>query len=149
MTVGQFCNRSVVVIGREATLADAATLMRDYHVGDLVVIEERGGARIPVGIVTDRDLVVEVIAKRVSLDKLTVGDIMSFELNTAREQDSLFDTLKRMRAKGVRRMPVTDAQGALAGILSAEDVLALLAEEMGDLARISAREQAHERERRP
>jgi CBS domain-containing protein len=148
MGVGEVCNREVVFIGRDATLQEAAVLMREHHVGDLVVVEERGGRRLPVGILTDRDLVIEVIAKGIPPTQLTTGDVMSFELVTAREQDRLFDTLRRMRERGVRRVPVVDSDGALAGILTVDDVIELLADELGELSRLIAREQSRERERR-
>jgi CBS domain-containing protein len=147
-TVAEVCNREVVVVERDASILDAARLMRDYHVGDLVVVEERGGHRAPVGIVTDRDIVIEVIAEEVAFDEVAIEDIMSFDVVTARDGDDLLDTLKLMRTHGVRRVPVVDAQQALVGILAVDDVVELLAEELNDLARLIGREQTRERERR-
>lgn len=148
MKTGDVCNREVVFIQRDASVFEAAALMREHHVGDLVVVEEQNGRRAPVGILTDRDLVLEVIAEGVDLGGVVVGDIMSFELVTAGEDDDLFDTLKRMRLKGVRRLPVVDRGGALVGIVTVDDLLDLLAEQVSDLARIIQREQTRERERR-
>lgn len=144
MTVGKVCNREVVVTRPESSIRETAGLMREHHVGDLVVVEERGGVRIPVGIVTDRDIVIEVIAKDVAMDSVTTGDVMSFELVTARESDSLWDTMQRMRIKAIRRMPVVDEGGALVGILALDDLLELLAGEFAVLARVSNREQERE-----
>lgn len=148
MTVGEFCNRDVVFIRRDESIGEAARLMRTYHVGGLVVIEEKEGRRVPVGIVTDRDLVLEVIAEEVDASKLAVGDIMSFELVTAREEDSLLDAIKHMRSRGVRRIPVVNREGALTGILTVDDLLELLAEQVNDLAGLIQRELKRERERR-
>jgi len=149
MTVGQFCNREVVYIDRRASITEAAQRMRAHHVGDLVVTEERNGHRFPVGIVTDRDLVLEILAEDVRRAEVTVGDVMSRELVTARETDSLLDTVKIMRARGVRRVPVTAIGGELAGILSVDDLIDLFAEQLTDLARLITREQDREaRERR-
>lgn len=148
MSVGEYCNRSVVVISREASIQEAAELMRKHHVGDLVVVEERADRKRPVGLVTDRDIVVELIAKGVDLDSVIVGDIMSFELLSAGEDDDLLFTIKRMRAKGVRRIPVLDRGGALIGILALDDVIDLLAEMLVDVARIIVREQKREQETR-
>ena len=148
MKTGDICNREVVFIQREASVFEAASLMREHHVGDLVVMEEKHGRRTPVGILTDRDIVLEVIAEGVDLGGVVVGDIMSFELTTAGEDDDLFDTVKRMRTKGIRRLPVVDRAGALVGIVTVDDLLDLLAEQVSDLARIIQREQTRERERR-
>jgi CBS domain-containing protein len=148
MKTGAVCNREVVFVERNASITETAQLMRARHVGDLVVIEEKNGRRVPVGIVTDRDLVVEVLAEGVTLDEVVAGDVMSAELVTANEDDDLFDTVKRMRTQGIRRLPVVDRAGALVGIVTVDDLLDLLAEQVSDLARIVQREQTRERERR-
>jgi CBS domain-containing protein len=148
MKTGDVCNREVVFVQRGASVFEAASLMREHHVGDLVVVEEKHGRRTPVGILTDRDIVLEVIAEGVDIGGVVVGDIMSFELVTAGEDDDLFDTIKRMRLKGVRRLPVVDRNQALAGIIAVDDLLDLLAEQMSDLTRVIQREQTRERERR-
>lgn len=147
-TAGEICNRDVVHAHRDTPVAEAARLMREHHVGDLVVLDGREGEQTPVGIVTDRDLVVEVLAAGVRPEDLTVGDVMSDDLVTAREEDGLLDLIRRMRAKGVRRVPVVDRAGALVGILAVDDLIELLAEQVTDLAKLIAREQTRERERR-
>ena len=143
MAVGEICNREVVITEKSVSVVDAARLMRTHHVGDLVVVEEKGGRRHPVGIVTDRDIVVEVVAAGVNPDTLKVGDIMGPELATLRESEGLFEALRYMRDKGVRRMPVVDRDGGLVGILTLDDLLSLLAEEMTELAKLVS----HERQR--
>lgn len=145
MTIGTVCNREVVFIHAQASIPVAARLMREYHVGDLVVIKEKTGKRIPVGIVTDRDIVLEVIAEGVSMDDVNVGDIMSDNLVTARESDGLLDTIKVMRAKGIRRLPVVNDDNELVGILSVDDLIDLFSEQIVDLARLIAREQGREK----
>jgi CBS domain-containing protein len=148
MTIGEICNRDTVFTTRDSSVSAAAGLMREHHVGDVVVVEEKAGRRIPVGILTDRDLVVEILAKDVDMNSVTVGDVMSGELITAREGDGLYETLQRMRAKGVRRVPVVDGGGALVGIISVDDLLDLLADELTTLSRLLSREQARERQKR-
>ena len=143
MAVGEICNREVVIAERVLSVVDAAQLMRKHHVGDLVVVEEKDGRRHPVGIVTDRDIVVEVVAAEVNPDALKVGDIMGPEVATVRESEGLFEALRYMRDKGVRRMPVVDREGGLVGILTLDDLLSLLAEEMTELAKLVS----HERQR--
>jgi CBS domain-containing protein len=141
MSIGEICNRNVVVIERGAAVQEAARLMRQFHVGALVVCNEREGLRVPVGLVTDRDLVIEVLGQEVDVASILVGDIMSVKLLIAHESDELWDTLQRMRAAGVRRMPVVDAQGSLQGIVTMDDVIELLADELAQLAKLVAQEQ--------
>ena len=143
MAVGELCNREVVIAARTLLVTEAAQLMRAHHVGDLVVVDQREGRNHPVGIVTDRDIVVEVVAAGVSPDALKVGDIMGVDVATVRESEGLFEALRYMRDKGVRRMPVVDASGGLIGILTLDDLLSLLAEEMMELAKLVS----HERQR--
>lgn len=130
MPVGEICNRDVVILQREATILDAAHLMRQHHVGDVLVVEERDGARIPVGIVTDRDLVVEIMATGLDPTVITVGDIMVPELVTVKESAGIFETVQYMRSKAVRRLPIVDENGMLTGILALDDLLELLSEEL-------------------
>ncbi|BAV33012.1 histidine kinase [Sulfuricaulis limicola] len=148
MLVGKICNREVVFVEPDTSVAEAARLMREHHVGGLVVVQEKSGKRVPVGIITDRDLVIEVIAAGVDMREITVGDIMSDQLVTAREGDDLLETLKMMRARGIRRLPVIDDDGVLAGILTVDDLIDLFAEQIADLARLIAFEQKREQERR-
>jgi CBS domain-containing protein len=143
MAVGEICNREVVVTGKSASVVEAAQLMRTHHVGDLIVVEERNGRNHPVGIVTDRDIVVEVVAAGVNPEALKVVDIMGPEVATVRESEGLFEALRYMRDKGVRRMPVVGSGGELVGILTMDDMLSLLAEEMTELAKLVS----HERQR--
>ncbi len=144
MAIGEICNREVVIVTRETPVVEAARLMRQYHVGDLVVVDELSGRRRPVGIVTDRDIVIEVVAMEVDVQTLCVGDIMSAELATVRESEGVFETIRYMRDKGIRRLPVVDRDGWLQGIVTLDDLLILLAEEMGEMARLIRREMDRE-----
>lgn len=149
MTIGEICNRDVVYVLREATVYDGAQLMRRRHVGALVVVDELPGKRIPVGIVTDRDIVVEVTAVDLDPRTITVGDIMDHSLVTVYEQATLQDAVEAMRKKGVRRLPVVGREGELVGIVAIDDVLEVLSGELSDVTRVIAREQAHEVRARP
>ena len=148
MTAGAICVRDVVIAGPAMPLQEAACLMRDYHVGSLVVAEEIDGKTTPVGILTDRDLVVEVLAKGLDAEQVTVGDVMSDHLMLVVENESLWDVIQRMRSEGVRRVPVVDGKGALVGILSVDDMLQLLGDELSALGRLIGNEQEHEARRR-
>ncbi|PPK67739.1 CBS domain protein [Methylobacter tundripaludum] len=144
MAIGEFCNRDVVFATREMSLPEVAQLMREYHVGDLVVVDEVGGKRAPVGVVTDRDIVIEIIAKSLNLDEFSVGDIMAPQLVSVQETEGVFETIRLMRTKAIRRIPVLNSEGGLAGIVSADDILELLAEEMTELAKVAPRGQERE-----
>lgn len=146
MSVGQICNRDTVIVRKEESIVDAAKLMREFHVGCVIVVEDVEHGAKPVGVLTDRDLVVEILAAELDPDTVAVGDIMSYELVTAGENDGLWDTLQRMRAKGVRRMPVVNAEGCLAGILTSDDLLELLAEEFGQLVKVIGKERQREQD---
>ena len=144
MPVGEICNREVVVAERTTTIVEAARMMRRYHVGDLVVVDEDQGRRVPVGMVTDRDLVVEVIAREQPLANCPVSAIMRDRVVCVPETAGVIETIQLMRNQGVRRVPVVDAGGGLVGILAADDLLDLLAEELSALARIAPRSQERE-----
>jgi signal-transduction protein with cAMP-binding, CBS, and nucleotidyltransferase domain len=148
MNAGELCNRDVVTATRDTTISQAALLMRDQHVGSLIVVEKTTGGVEPVGIITDRDIVIEVIAEGVAIDSVTVGDVMTYALLKVQEQESVFDTAQRMRARGVRRVPVIGANGELAGILALDDILGLLSEELSLLTRVTAREAEQEKKKR-
>ncbi len=146
MTVGEICTRQVQSIGPDALLVDAAHRMREFHVGALVVVEDRDGMLVPLGILTDRDIVVSVTAQGPErIQSLLVGDVVLPRLLTAQRTDSIFEALKQMRLHGVRRLPILDQDGSLFGILTLDDILAHLAEELGDAVKLIAREQQYER----
>jgi CBS domain-containing protein len=149
MHIGEIATVETVFCKRDESVQGAALLMRKHHVGDLVVVDKvDGNERVPVGIVTDRDIVVSVIALGLDPASLQVGDIMSDDLLTTSELDDVYATIERMRFRGIRRVPVVNAAGGLTGIVSADDLLEFLAEEMGDLSRISSHQQAHEKRAR-
>ncbi|MEW5847855.1 MAG: CBS domain-containing protein [Myxococcota bacterium] len=148
-TAGELCTREVTVMDLDEPLMAAAELMRNQHVGTVVVVQQRDGVRVPVGIVTDRDIVVGVLAttpEKAAL--LTMADVLATPLVTARASDDVLDVVRRMRAHGVRRMPVVNAQGTLEGILTLDDVVDLLSELARELSAIIKVEQDNERRTR-
>jgi CBS domain-containing protein len=149
LSAGDLCTRETVIAPREMALTSAARLMRERHVGSLVVVDERGGGRVPAGLLTDRDIVTAVVARDVDLRTLRVEDVMNPEPVTVREQDSPFDALRTMRLHGVRRVVVTDARGVLQGVLALDDLIELVAEQMGAIARALSSGRAQEQKRRP
>lgn len=148
MNVGEICNREVVIANRDDSVLEAAHLMREHHVGDVVVVEQRDGQRVPVGILTDRDIVLELVAKSVDARSITVADAMSSQLLTAAEVDDVGDLIERMQGKGVRRVPVVNAKGELVGIVTVDDLVDLMAEQLAKLAGLVKREERSEHRRR-
>jgi len=148
MRIGQICTVQTIDCKQDETVQGAALLMRKHHVGDLVVVDQPDGERIPIGIITDRDIVVSVIALGLDPASLLVGDIMSDDLLVTAEDDDVSETIERMRFRGIRRVPVVNASGALKGIVSVDDLLEFLAEEMGELSRISSHQQTQEKRTR-
>jgi CBS domain-containing protein len=144
MSIGEICNREVIIVARDTSVAEAARLMREQHVGDVVVVAEEAGQRRPIGIVTDRDVVVEVVAAGLDAAKLSVEEIMVQDLATVQENTGVFEAIIFMRDKGVRRLPVVGKEGELIGILALDDLIELLAEELNELARLIRHEQEQE-----
>jgi CBS domain-containing protein len=145
--MGEICNREVVVIDREGSILQAARLMREYHVGNVIIVEERNDVRIPVGILTDRDIVRALVASEVALDKVSVGDAMSFDLLTVQEEEDIIGTIKKMRHHGVRRVPVVNRAGALQGIVAVDDLIDLVCEELMELVGLIQHQASHEAQR--
>ena len=149
MNAGEICNREVVVAEPDMNLVQAAQLMRQYHVGSLVVCTRQGTARVPVGMVTDRDLTVAVLAKEVDPRALRFADVMPRELFTVREEDTMTEVLRVLRGRGVRRVPVVDGDGVLVGILTLDDLLDIAAEQLNDIVAAIRRQQKQEMQKRP
>ena len=148
MKVGEYCNKCVVAIASSADAADAAKVMRTHHVGFLVVHREGDVLRKPIGVLTDRDLVLGVMARDVDPYAVTVDDIMSRQPLTANEGDQLNDLLQGLRLAGFRRAPVVDARGALTGIMTIDDAIEVITGLMCDVAGSIKSEQRQERRRR-
>jgi CBS domain-containing protein len=148
VTIGAICNREVITVRREATVLHAAVLMRQYHVGDVVVIEDHKGKSVPIGIVTDRDIVIELVATELDCTVITVGDIMATNPTVIKENAGIFEAIQLMTAKGIRRLPVNDDDGGLVGIITLDDLLLILAKEFGALTKLINHEQKNEATKR-
>ena len=146
LTAGDICTRSVVVSDPSMEVVQAAQLMRQHHTGCVVVTEQPSAFdRVVAGILTDRDIAMGVVALDRTPHGMRVGDLMSKEVVTAREDDSILDLLAAMRRKGVRRVPVTTARGTLVGIVALDDVLEVLAQQMHAVATAVGAAQKHDR----
>lgn len=149
LSAGDLCTRDAVVAPRTMALTEAARLMRERHVGSLVIVDEAAQGRVPAGLLTDRDIVTAVVARDLDLRRLRVEDVMNAEPVAVREQDSLFDALGAMRRHGVRRVVVTGDGGVLQGVLALDDLIEVVAEQMGAIAQALSSGRSRERERRP
>ena len=137
MNAKELCNRQVVIASPELSVLDAARRMREHHVGDLIVVEEGDDGNEPVGVVTDRDLVLEVLADNVHrAEAMQVGEVMTCEIVTAGEDEDVAAVLQKMRSSGVRRIPVVNSRGALEGILTYDDLLEWFVEELRGLVAV-------------
>lgn len=148
MPLSELCNAEVITVERNTTVTEACKHMRQNHVGAVVVMDSKNGKTTPVGIVTDRDVVVELVATELDPDVITVGDIMVPSLTVINKSAGLFEAIRLMADKGIRRLPVVDDDGTLCGIMTLDDILLLLAEELGALNKLVEREQKSEAKRR-
>src|SRR5688572_29719323 len=144
MKVGQYCKRRVVCINSSADIVEAAKMMRDEHVGFLIVYERGDDIRKPIGVLTDRDIVLEVLAKDVDPHAVTVKDAMTRQPLIASETDELGEALQAMRMAGIRRVPVVDARGALTGIFALDDGIDLITGLLCDISGSIKSEQRQE-----
>lgn len=132
MNAGEVCKPHVVTIREFEELSAAAKLMRERHVGYLIVVEPQPlDARLkPVGVLTDRDIVVGVLARDADIRALRVSDVMTREPVVVEEDKSIGFALKEMRRIGVRRLPIVGRAGYLVGVLSLDDIIEVLAKEL-------------------
>ena len=148
MSAGEYCNREVIVVERSEPVREAVRLMREHHVGSVVVVEKRGDQATPIGILTDRDIVIEVLAEDVDPAEVNIGDIMTAEPVAVQQSTTLLESLEVMRQRGVRRLLVVDDKGYLLGVLAVDDILELLGEQIGAVVALIGAERNHERQRR-
>jgi len=132
----------VVTVTSNTTLRDCAHAMREEHVGSVVIVDP--GSPRPIGIVTDRDIVVEAVAVGLDVTTLTAGDIAAKPVVTVRDDEDILDALSRMRENGIRRLPVTGSHGQLAGVLSLDDLMAAVSEQLDSMVRVMVAERTKE-----
>lgn len=144
MSIGKHCNPNVVCASRDSTVLEAAHLMRHNHVGDVIIVDQVDGGVRPVGIVTDRDIVVEVVSTGLDAATIKLGDLPTRPLVTARDRSGYSEIVRMMAQHGVRRIPVIDDAGLLVGIITLDDLLQQLAPPLAELSNIALRERAQE-----
>ncbi|MDR3606636.1 MAG: CBS domain-containing protein [Oligoflexia bacterium] len=148
MSLKKIATQNVVTVSPETTVLEAAQRMRELHVGDVVVVKRDGAKKVPIGILTDRDIVVSTVALGVAPGAIAVEEVMLPILVMAKITDNLYHVLNLMKEHGVRRVPLVNAAGLLEGVVSVEDITALLASELADVVKIKERQHKIETERR-
>ena len=144
MLLRDLCTPDAVACGPDSSVLHAARLMRQHHVGDVVVVEDMATDPSPIGVVTDRDIVVEVLGRELDPARVTLRQIMRTPAVIASTSEDVAAAVERMKAHGVRRIPVVDESSRLAGILCLDDLLKRLAADAATLAEVIAREQDRE-----
>ena len=148
MKLKHACTLDVVSCQVRSSIFEAAKQMRDRHVGNLVVIEDDEDDPLPVGILTDRDIVVEVVGRNLDPQSTTVASVMSTPIVVADEAEDVADAVERMQVHGVRRIVITGAHGALVGIFTLDDLLRLNAEQAAAPLAVMNKEQRREQRNR-
>lgn len=134
MNISSLCSREVVGIHAGASLQEAAALMGEEHIGSLVVVTQDEPPKV-VGILTDRDLALDVIGKGGAGKELCVGDIAKAPPMAVSSAASLQEAVAAMEQGGVRRLLVVDEDGGVMGLVAAEDLMAAISEELAGLVR--------------
>lgn len=146
MRVGELAIREVVIATPDEGIVEVARRMRDLHVGSIVVVEERDDRRFPIGVLTDRDMVIAIVAEELGHCRdISVRDVMTSDPVTIGENEAIENAVQRMRERGVRRLPVVDSGGRLVGIVAFDDLVEWVSEQMEKLVKLLAHEQRRER----
>jgi len=148
MLLKEVCTASVVSCGPQTTVLQAASLMRHRHVGDLVVVDDPQDQGVPLGIVTDRDIVIEVLGNGLDPAKTTVGSLMRKPVVIANESEDTTQVIQRMQANGVRRLPVVAHEGEVVGIITLNDLLRLFVADANSLLGVMTKGQINEQHSR-
>ena len=148
MRIPEICTREVVCCRPQASALEAARLMRQKHVGDVVVVTDPERDRVPVGVVTDRDLTIEVLGNGRDAAQITLSDVMRSPVVVATESEDASIVVERMRFHGVRRIPVVDARGTLVGIVTLDDLLQAILSDMQTLLASQTKAQRREQSSR-
>jgi CBS domain-containing protein len=136
MGIGSLCRREIICVNPGTSVREAARLMGEKNIGSTIVVREGK----PIGILTDRDILLRVMNNGLDPEKTSVDEVMTQQIVTLREDIGLFEALQQIKGKGIRRFPIVDAKGNLQGIMTLDDILYLLGKEMSDVAIIIEKE---------
>jgi CBS domain-containing protein len=136
MLVGTLCSHRPVTVSMGAPISEAARMMRDRHVGAVIVTESHQGRPRVVGMITDRDIVRAQLERTADLSRLSAGEVMTRNPLVIGGDESVDGAIANLRARGVRRAPVVTPDGTLIGLISADDLLSHVAHKLIGLAEI-------------
>lgn len=139
MTIGKLCKCDVITASKNMSVQEAARLMKKHNIGDIIIVDEEKDGK-PIGIFTDRDIAIKIIAEEADPQSITVGDAMSEELLVLKDYQHFQESLDMMCAKGVRRAPIVDQHDKIIGIAAVDDLILLLIDELGSLAKLIRRQ---------
>ena len=139
-----FLKTDVVFVDQNIPLIEVAKIMKLRKVGDVIVTKSINQKVKPVGIITDRDLVVGVLADKKSIETMCASDLMAQPITIAYDTDGIYDMIKTMKKEGIGRLPIVDEEGTLLGIITAKKLLQLLAQEFNDLINFSQKSTSKE-----
>lgn len=139
MTIGKLCKREVITASNKMSVHEAAELMKKHNIGDIIIVDEENSAK-PIGIFTDRDVAIKIVAEGVDPHTITVGDAISEELLVLKDYQHFQEAIEMMCAKGVRRAPIVDQHDKIIGIATVDDLILLLTDELGSLAKLIRRQ---------
>lgn len=148
MKVGDICANNFLHVSSQETILNIAKLMRSQNQGSVVVIEGNDGQITPSGLITERDIVIEVVAAKIDASEVTADDILNGELVTVKDTVELSDALNHLRYFGVRRAPVVDKDGHLVGLFSIDDALPILSAQFSEIMQLMSNESYNESQQR-
>ncbi len=140
MKVTKVCTKGAVTVSPSAPLSEVAQTMCSSHVGTVVVTASPADSPVVVGIVTDRDIVRAQLHRTSDLSRLSTAEVMTPDPLVLNEQESIEEAINRLQARGVRRAPVVNESGTLVGLLSLDDLLTEVSDELVSLAKLVARQ---------
>ena len=132
MSLGNLCRREIICVDPRTTVKETAKLMEEKNIGSTIVVQERK----PIGILTDRDILLRVMNRGLDPEKTSVDEVMTKQIVTLKEDMGLFEALQKVKGKGIRRFPIVDSNGNLQGIMTLDDIFYLLGKEMSDVTSI-------------
>lgn len=135
MSIHKLGTQVVIKLNKKSSIIDAAKLMKKHNIGDIIIVENESENK-PIGILTDRDIAMKIVADDVDIKNICVGDAMSYDLLTLKKHQGIQEALDMMSAKGVRRAPILNDDGTISGIASIDDLLILIAGELSSLAKL-------------